>query len=59
MEEINLKELLDFFISKAIIMSLITVATIVAGVIYMTCLQTPLYKSSTTLLLVNEDKENI
>ena len=53
MEEINLKDLLKYFISKILIILLITVFCGLIGSIYALFIQTPMYKSKTTLLLAN------
>ncbi len=59
MEEINLKEMFDFFISKIYIIIIGVTVTTLLGIFYMCYLQVPMYKSETTILLVNEDKENL
>ena len=59
MEEINLKEMFDFFISKIYIIIIGVTVTTLLGIFYMSYLQVPMYKSETTILLVNEDKENL
>lgn len=55
MEEINLKELFKFFISKLRIIISITVVFILLGVLYISVLLTPMYHSSTTLILVSDN----
>lgn len=54
MEEINLKELFRFFISKIKIILLCMVSVMFFGFIYVCFLLTPMYHSSTTLILVSD-----
>ena len=54
MEEINLKELWRYFVSKIYILFIVTAAVLLLGNIYLVFMQTPLYSSDTTLLLVSE-----
>ena len=54
MEEINLKELWRYFVSKIYILFITTAAVLLLGNIYLVFFQTPLYSSDTTLLLVSE-----
>ena len=58
MEEINLKELFNYFLSKLYIIAIITVIVCVLGNIYLFCFQKPLYKSTTKLVLVSESNNN-
>lgn len=59
MEEINLEELLKFFISKIKFIALVTVIFLVLGFVYVNFILTPMYHSSTTLILVgNSDNQN-
>ncbi len=53
MEEINLTDLLKYFISRILIIILITIFCGLLGSMYSLFLQTPMYKSKTTLLLAN------
>jgi len=53
MEEINLTDLLKYFVSKILIIILITVFCGLLGSVYALFIQTPMYKSKTTLLLAN------
>lgn len=55
MQDINLYQLLKFYAKKWAWILLITVLGVVAGYVYNTYLQTPLYKSNATLLLVSSD----
>lgn len=58
MEEINLKELFDYFVSKiVVIIATITIVLLIGGV-YSLFFKTPLYSSSTTLILVSRESEN-
>lgn len=57
MEEINLKELFNYFISKISIIILISLIVAVLGCSYTLFLQKPLYNSSTTIVLTRTDSE--
>lgn len=60
MEEINLKDLFNYFMSKILIFIITTVLILLLGNIYSLVLKTPLYKSTTSLVLVSEsDKDSI
>ncbi len=56
MEEINLEELLKFFISKIKFIALATVVFLVLGFVYVNFILTPMYHSSTTLILVGSSE---
>ena len=56
MEEINLAELLKFFISKIKFIALATVIFLVLGFVYVNFILTPMYHSSTTLILVGSSE---
>lgn len=56
MEEINLEELLKFFISKIKFIALTTVIFLVLGFVYVNFILTPMYHSSTTLILVGSSE---
>lgn len=61
MEEINLKELFNYFLSKIAIIIVTFAVVLLVGGIYSLCLKTPRYSSSTTLILVsgeNDKKED-
>lgn len=59
MEEINLEELLKFFIARIKYVLITMGVFIVIGLIYVLFVLTPLYHSSTTLILVsNNDNQN-
>lgn len=53
MEEINLQDLFKYFISKILLIILVTVFFGLIGSLYLLFVQTPMYKSTTTLLLAN------
>lgn len=55
MEEINLKELFEYIKERALTIVVITLAVVTLGCVYSTFLKTPLYKSSSTVLLVSDD----
>ena len=58
MEEINLKELGNYFLSHImIILSVITVILIV-GCIYSVVIKKPLYHGTTSIVLVNQNNGN-
>ena len=54
MEEINLKELFNYFMSKISILIIILLLVIIIGNIYSLFIKTPLYQSTTKLVLVSE-----
>ena len=56
MEEINLKELWHYFMSKIEVALIAMIICILIGNIYLFCFQTPLYKSTTSLVLVKEER---
>ena len=51
MDEINLKELLRYILSKIYIVIAVLVAVVLVGEIYATYIKTPLYRSTTKLVL--------
>lgn len=55
MEEIDLKELFELFLEKKVQIILIVLIFIVLGVIYTLGFVTPMYQSSTTLVLTQSD----
>lgn len=55
MEEINLKELAKFFISKISFVLAMTIIFFIGGFVYINYLLTPMYHSSTTLILVSDN----
>jgi len=57
MEEINLKEVYNYFKTKILYILIAIVAILVVGNIYTLITRTPLYRSNTTIVLVN-NKEN-
>ena len=54
MEEINLTELFNYFVKKCLIIIFITMAFAFGGIIYGAFVKTPLYQSSTTVILISE-----
>lgn len=55
MEEINLKELFDYFKERILIISIIILAVLILGSVYSTFFKTPLYNSTSTIILVGDD----
>ena len=55
MEEIDLKELLNYFWNKKLIIILFVLVFSIGGFIYTSKIQKPLYKSYTTILLTKEE----
>lgn len=55
MEEINLKELFGYIKEKVIIIAIMMLVILVVGCVYSIFLKTPLYRSSTTIVLVSDD----
>lgn len=58
MEEINLKEMFDYFLSKKLYIILITVVCILTGFVYFRFFKVPMYKSYTTILLTKGSDVN-
>ena len=58
MEEINLKDLWEYFVSKLYIVIIILMVAILASNIYILFLQTPLYKSTATLVLTRAESSD-
>ena len=60
MEEINLKELFNYYLKKLPIIIIVTVVFIVMGMVYVNKIQVPMYHGTTTIILVqkNDDKNN-
>ena len=60
MEEINLKELFDYFVSKWFMVALAAVVCVGFGAVYTIFFKTPLYNSYTTMVLTtNNENTNI
>lgn len=58
MEEINLKDLFSYFLSKKLYIILITLIAVLLGILYISYFKTPMYKSYTTILLTKERDSN-
>ena len=58
MEEIDLRELYEYFKTKIFTILIITVLVMIAGNIYTTLTRVPLYKSDTTIVLVSDSGES-
>ena len=57
MEELNLTELLRYYLKKLPIIILVTLVTVLIGLIYVTEVQTPMYHGTTTIILVQKTEE--
>ena len=57
MEEINLKELIDYIKARIVLILFILLFVVVIGSTYSLFFKTPKYKSATTLVLVNDNGE--
>lgn len=55
MEEINLKELFDYIKERLFMILAITLAVVALGCVYSSFLKTPMYKSTSSVLLVSDD----
>ncbi len=55
MEEINLKELFDYIKERILIIAVIILAVLIIGSVYSLFIKTPLYKSTSTLVLVSDE----
>ena len=58
MEEIDLKEMFLYFLNKKIIFITLIILGILAGVIYTSFIQVPMYRSYTTILLTKEESSS-
>lgn len=58
MEEINIKDLFSFFISKTRIIILVTLIVVLIGAIYSMFFQTPIYEANTRLVLTGVAESN-
>lgn len=58
MDEVNLKELFRYILSKFYIVVTATVVVVLAGEIYSTYLKVPLYRSTTKLVLTSSQGDN-
>ena len=58
MEEINITELLNYYLKKIWIIILVTLLTVLLGVFYIERIQVPLYHGTTTIILVQKTEEN-
>ena len=58
MEEIDLKEMFLYFWNKKIIFISLIILGVLAGVIYTSFIQVPMYKSYTTILLTKEESSS-
>ena len=58
MEEIDLKELFDYFMSKMIWIIISVILVIGIGNVYTILTRVPMYRSSTTIVLVNENNSD-
>ena len=51
MEEINIKDLFEFFISKIRIITLVVLIVVLIGAVYSLCFQDPMFESTTNIVL--------
>lgn len=58
MEEIDIKELFDYFKSKVLWIAIILVSSIIIGNIYTLITRVPEYKSNASIVLVSENKDS-
>ena len=59
MEELDLKELISIFLNKKYLIIIVLLVSAILGIIYTNKFITPLYQSSTTLVLVQIGSDNI
>ena len=57
MEEINLKDLFNYFIKKYLIIAISVLAIIIGGTIYSTLIKKPMYKSNVNIVLATENTD--
>lgn len=55
MEEINLKELFEYFKERILIVFTIILVVLIIGCVYSVFFKTPMYQSNSTIILVNDD----
>lgn len=58
MEELNLNELLKYYINKIPVILLLTLLSLTIGYIYINKIQTPMYHGTTTIILVQKSLDN-
>ena len=58
MEEINITELLSYYLKKLPIIIIITALSLLIGAIYIEKIQVPLYHGTTTIILVQKSEDN-
>lgn len=56
MEEIDLKDLFMYFMSKMHIIAIVTAVVLMLGMAYSCFIRTPLYKGEVTVIVVNQEK---
>lgn len=54
MENVNIKEVLNYLLSKAWLIAVILLTVLVGGEVYTTLLKTPLYESKTNVVLISD-----
>lgn len=54
MEELDLKDMFNYFLTKKFYIIIITLVALLLGIVYSQFIQTPLYQSYTTILLTKE-----
>ncbi len=58
MEEINLKELFNYYLKKLPIIIMVTVIFVTMGMVYVDDVQVPMYHGTTTIILVQKNDDN-
>lgn len=58
MEEINLKELFEYFKERILVVFTIVLVVLIIGCVYSVFFKTPMYQSSTSIILVSADGNN-
>ena len=59
MEELNLKDLLNYYLKKIPIIVAITLLFLILGYVYIEKIQTPMYHGTTTIILVEKQDEDV
>ena len=59
MEEINLIDLFNYYLKKLSIIILVTIIMMLIGVIYVGSIKTPMYHGTTTIILVQDNSEQV
>ena len=57
MDEINLKDLFNYYVKRILVIILVTIVALMIGFIYSTEIQVPMYHGTTTIILVQKQND--